>query len=120
MIAGLIVGPAALVVVALFFVIWREHRSPREAAIAAIGGAVFAAWATLAAVLAARGVFLQPDSTPAPPVGVALLVVIAGLTLSLVSSESLRRLLTNQKNLIRLNVWRLVGLVFLLPVPTRR
>jgi hypothetical protein len=112
--AALIVGPAALVVVALFLVMWREHRSPREAAIAAIAGAVLAVWATLTAVLAARGVFLQPDSTTVPPIGVALVLVIVGLTLSLVSSESLRRLLTNQKKLIRLNVWRLVGLVFLL------
>jgi hypothetical protein len=113
-IATLIVGPAVLVVVALFLVMWREHRSAREAAIAAIAGAVLAVWATLTALLASRGVFLQPDSTTVLPVGVALVVVIAGLTLSLVSSASLRRLLTNQRNLIRLNVWRLVGLIFLL------
>ena len=38
---------------------------------------------------------------------------MAGLALFLAISPSLHSLLTNQKNLIRLNVWRLVGAVFL-------
>src|SRR5262245_30933234 len=112
--AVLIVGPMAAVVVALCFVMWRERESPRQAAVAVVAGTVLVVWAILTAVLAARGVFLQRDSTSVPPVGVALVIVLGGLTASLVSSKSLRRLLTNQKNLIRLNVWRLVGLVFLL------
>jgi hypothetical protein len=36
------------------------------------------------------------------------------LTACLVASPSLRRLLTNQKHLILLNLWRLVGAVFLM------
>ena len=102
--AVLIVGPTVLVVVALFLVMWRECRSAREAAVAGIAGAVLAGSAILTVMLAARGVFLQPDTATTPPIGVALAIVLAALTLSLVSSESLRRLLTNQRNLIRLNV----------------
>lgn len=110
----------AAVIVALFLVMWRECESPREAAVAVVAGTVLVVWAILTGVLAARGFFLQPDSTTVPPVGVALLIVLGGLTLSLVCSESLRRLLTNQKNLIRLNLWRLVGLVFLVLMANRQ
>jgi hypothetical protein len=40
--------------------------------------------------------------------------VLSVLFLSLATSVSLRRLLTRQSELIRLHVWRLVGIVFLL------
>jgi hypothetical protein len=110
----LIVGPALAVVAALFLVMWKEHRSPREAAVAIVAGGALAIWFAVAAVLGSRGVFLQPDPRQTPPIAINLLVVFAGLTAALVGSPSLRRLLSNQRNLIRLNVWRLVGVVFLL------
>jgi hypothetical protein len=48
-----------------------------------------------------------------PPVGANLIVVLLVLALCLSVSGSLRRLLRNQANLIRLHLWRLEGLVFL-------
>jgi hypothetical protein len=49
-----------------------------------------------------------------PPVGANLIVVLLALAFFLSVSPSLRRLLSNQANLIRLHVWRLEGLVFLI------
>ena len=48
-----------------------------------------------------------------PPVGANLIVVLLALAIGLSASVSLRRLLRNQANLIRLHLWRLEGLVFL-------
>jgi hypothetical protein len=110
-----VVVPAYAVVVALFLVMWLAHRSRRERNIAIAAGIVLALWAALATVLALRGVFMQPPSrTAPPPVGINLLVAFAVMGASLAGSASLRSLLSNQKHLIRLNVWRLVGAVFLL------
>jgi hypothetical protein len=110
----LVVVPTSAVVVALFIVMWREHRTSREARVAIAVGTVLAVWAVLAGTLAWRGAFVQPDAQTTPPVGINLLLVLAGLAAALAGSASLRRLHANQKNLIRLNLWRLVGIVFLL------
>ena len=111
--ARLVVVPTAAVVVAMFAVMWRERSSMRTAFVAVIAGAVLAAWAALTVVLALRGFYMPPDTRSPPPVGIQLAIALAGLALFLAISPSLRSLLTNQKNLIRLNVWRLVGAVFL-------
>jgi hypothetical protein len=112
---ALVLIPTWAVVLAMFVIMWRERTSARESLIAGISGCVLAAWAAGAAVLASRGFFLQPDQAGAiPPVGINLVVVFAGLAALLTVSASLRRLLTNQRNLIRLNLWRLVGVVFLM------
>jgi hypothetical protein len=108
----IVVASTVAVVAALFGVMWRERTSPRTAQVAIIAGVVLAAWATLTMALASGGFFLQGEG--APPVGVVLALVLIGLAASLAASGSLRSLLTNQANLIRLNVWRLIGLVFLL------
>jgi hypothetical protein len=113
----LVAVPTWVVVLALFLVMWREHHTLREAAVAIVAGAVLAVWAAIASTLAARGALLQPTSGP-PPVGINLIVVLAGLALALAASPTLRSLLSNQKNLIRLNLWRLVGAVFLLLMAT--
>ncbi len=110
----LVVVPTWMVVVALFMVMWREHRSAREAGVAIAASIVLSAWAALASTLAARGFFSQPVGGAPPPVGINLVVVLAGLVVALAGSASLRRLLANQRSLILLNVWRLVGAVFLL------
>ena len=56
---------------------------------------------------------VQPtDPTSAPPVGIALVLVLVVLAGSLISSPSLRGLLTNQRNLILLNLWRLAAWSF--------
>jgi hypothetical protein len=114
LLAVLVVVPTAAVVLALFVVMWLERRSSREGWVAIAVGAVLAVWAVVAGTLAARGVFIQPDAQTTPPVGINLLLVLAGLAAALAGSASLRRLLSNQKNLIRLNLWRLDGIVFLL------
>ena len=110
----LIVVLTCAVVVALFAVMWLEQRSRHERHVAIVAGVALAAWAVLACGLALRGAFTQSDATTAPPLGIYLLVVFAGLAATLAGFPSLRSLLSNQKNLIRLNVWRLVGFVFLL------
>jgi hypothetical protein len=110
----LIVGPTAIVVAAIFMVLWQERTSARQSTVAITSGIVLAGWAIAAAVLAARGFFRPPDTQSPPPVGIYLALVLAALALCLAFSKSLRSLLSNQKNLIRLNLWRLVGAVFLI------
>jgi hypothetical protein len=109
----LIVAPTALVIAALVVVMWRERRSRRGSFVAVLAAAFLTLWAGIICVLGLRGFFIPPDSERAPPVGIALAAILAGLALVLGISPTLRRLLTNQQNLIRLNVWRLVGIVFL-------
>jgi hypothetical protein len=112
--AVLILAPTVAVVAAMFIVMWLERTSTRDAWIAVVGGIFLSAWAAVSVVLSARNVFVQPDARSTPPVGITLIVALATLTTLLVASRSLRGLLSNQKNLIRLNMWRLVGAVFLL------
>jgi hypothetical protein len=54
-----------------------------------------------------------PICTARRPVGIALGLALAVLAACLLMSPSLRGLLTNQRHLILLNLWRLVGVVFL-------
>src|SRR5262245_48505167 len=110
----LILLTLAAVVAALFVVMWRERSSADDARTAVIAGTGLAAWAIVVTVLALRGAFVQADAGTFPPIGIALMVALGVMTASLWGSSSLRRLLTNQQNLIRLNIWRLVGAVFLL------
>jgi len=110
----LIVVPTALVVIALFLVLWKARRTARQSVIAVVSGFVLFWWALGAALLARRGFFRQPDATSAPPIGKFILLALGGMALCLVVSRSLRGLLSNQRHLIWLNVWRLVGAVFLL------
>jgi hypothetical protein len=109
----LLEATAAAVVVALFVMLWRERTSRRSAAVALVSGLVLAAWALASAVLARRGAFVQVGHQ-VPPVGIVLAVTLAFLAAVLLLSPTLRGLLSNQKNIIRLNVWRVVGAVFLL------
>ena len=78
-----------------------------------MSGVILALWALVAIVLAKRGFFQFEVGDRIPPLGIHLVVVLFGLAVSLAASPSLRRLLRNQANLIRLHLWRLVGLVFL-------
>jgi hypothetical protein len=109
-----VLGTTAAVAITLFIVMWHERRSGREAAVALVSGGVIVGWAVMTTILASRGFFVARDTQSAPPVGIDLAVVLVGLGVSLAASPSLRRLLSNQKNVIRLNVWRLVGIVFLM------
>jgi hypothetical protein len=114
LLAVVVLALAAAVVVAIFLVLWRERTSARESRIAVASGVVLAAWAIVAAMLARRGFFAQGDPNSVPPIGIILALVLLALAVCLLVSPSLRRLLTNQRNLILLNLWRLVGLVFLM------
>jgi hypothetical protein len=78
-----------------------------------VSAGVLSLWAVAATVLAYRGVFQPQDAEAVPPVGINLILVLSVLLLSLTTSTTLRRLLTRQANLIRLHLWRLVGVVFL-------
>jgi len=113
LLAVLIVAPTVVVVCALFWVLWKGRSSAWQSWVAIVGFFVLAAWALTVSLLALRGFFLPPDEKSPPPIGIHLLIVLAGLGILLASSATLRSLLTNQKHLIWLNVWRLVGLVFL-------
>ena len=114
LLAVVVLALTAAVVVAILLVLWRERTSPRESRIAVASGVVLAAWAIVAAMLARRGFFQPPDLVSPPPVGIALALVLLVLAVCLLISPSLRRLLTNQRHLILLNLWRLVGVVFLM------
>jgi hypothetical protein len=120
LLAALILALTAAVVIGIFLVMWRERTSARESRIALIGGVVLAAWAIVTTMLARRGVYQPPDLTSPPPIGITLALVLVGLGVSLVFSQSLRGLLTNQRNLILLNLWRLVGIVFLMLAVNRQ
>src|SRR5882724_12394492 len=109
----LVVVPTALVVIVLFAVLWRERTSPRSAWIAGLSGLALAAWAITTGVLASSGSYQPPDTRSPPPVGIQLVIALAVMAACLWLSPTLRGLLRNQKNLIRLNVWRLEGALFL-------
>ena len=108
-----IVALTAAVVLAVFLVLWRARRSARQARIAVVATLLLAAWAVTVALLARQGFFAPPDLHGPPPVGIALGVALAGMAAGLLASPSLRGLLTNQRHLILLNLWRLVGVIFL-------
>jgi hypothetical protein len=120
LLAASVVIPTAAVVVAVFIVLWRERTSARTAWVAVGSGLVLAAWAVTTALSATRGAYLQRELGETPPVAVQLVTALAAMALLLATSPSLRSLLTNQKNLLRLNLWRLVGSVFLVLMVTGR
>jgi hypothetical protein len=113
LLVALVVIPTAMVVIALFAVMWRERTTPRSAWIAGLSGLVLAAWTITTGVLASSGFYQPPDTRSPPPVGIQLVIALAVLAVCLWLSPTLRGLLRNQKNLIRLNVWRLEGVLFL-------
>jgi hypothetical protein len=98
----------------VFAVLWRERTSSRDALVAIAAGIVLAVWAIVEIVLARQGFFRPAVGATVPPVGINLIVTLMALALFLSVSRSLRRLLHNQANLIRLHLWRLEGLVFLI------
>jgi hypothetical protein len=114
LLAVLVVIPIAAVIVALFLILWHECDSARQSYVAIVSGIVLVVWAVAAATLAYRGYLRPPDAQSAPPIGIVLAVVFLGMFLALVLSSTLRSLLTNQRNLIALNVWRLEGILFLI------
>jgi hypothetical protein len=113
LLVALVVIPTALVVIALFAIMWRERTSPRSAWIAGLSGLALATWAITTAALASSGSYQPPDAHSPPPVGIQLVTALAILSACLWLSPTLRGLLRNQKSLIRLNVWRLEGALFL-------
>jgi hypothetical protein len=118
--ALIILALTAAVIIAIFLVLWRERSSARESRIAVASGVVLAAWAIVTATLAQRGFFQPTDPDSPPPIGITLALVLLVLAACLVGSPSLRRLLTNQRRLILLNLWRLVGVVFLILMASRQ
>src|SRR5262245_46588402 len=109
-----IVSLTASFVVAIALVLWQARTSPHQSRTALVSAALLAGWAVVTATLAVRGFFRPPDASSPPPVGIALGLALTVLSLCLVFSPSLRGLLTNQRHLILLNLWRLVGVVFLM------
>ncbi len=110
----IIVGETVAVVIAMFLVLWRARTTAHQSRVAVVSGLALAAWALGTATLAQRGSFELRDVHGPPPVGIALGAALAVLAGCLLVSASLRALLLNQRHLILLNVWRLVGAVFLM------
>jgi hypothetical protein len=110
----LVIVPTTLVIVALFLVLWRECRTARQSLVAVTTGFVLLVWAIVAGTVAARGYLRPASAESAPPVGLVLAIAFIVMALSLIFSRTLRSLLTNQRYLIWMNVWRLEGIVFLL------
>src|SRR5215813_2366313 len=108
-----IVALTAAVVIAIFLVLWRARTSTRQSPIAVVSAVTLALWALVTALLARAGFYQPPDVYSPPPVGIALGLALVVLAVCLLLSPSLRGLLTNQRHLILLNLWRLVGIVFL-------
>jgi hypothetical protein len=108
-----IVTLTVAVVLAIFVVLWRARTTVAQSGVAVASAVVLAGWALGAAMLARGGFFVPRDVHSPPPVGIALGLALALLTVCLLLFPSLRALLTNQRHLILLNVWRLVGVVFL-------
>ena len=100
------------VIVAIFSMLWRERRSSGDAVIAVLCGLALAAWAAIAFVLARRGGLVASPTDTIPPVGRVLglgfLVTVGAVAIS----PSLRRMLSSQQFLLRLNLWRLLGVLF--------
>jgi hypothetical protein len=113
LLAVLIVVPTIAVVFAMFWVLWNGRASARQSWVAIVSFCVLAAWALTVSLLSRRGFYFPPNEKSPPPIGIHLVIVLVGLGIVLAFSPNLRSLLTNQKHLIWLNVWRLVGLVFL-------
>ena len=108
-----IVALTAAVVVAIFLVMWRARSLAHHSRIAVVSAVVLASWALVTAALAERGFYQAPDPYGPPPIGIALGLALLVFASCLLVSPSLRGLLTNQRHLILLNLWRLVGVVFL-------
>lgn len=93
-------------------VLWRAQKSPREARVAVVSSIVLAAWAIIAVTLARAGTFQAPGLT-VPPVGINMLVVLLVMAAALSASSSLRHLVSRQSGMIRLQGWRVAGLLLL-------
>ena len=110
-----VVVPATAVIVAVFVVLWRAHRSRREGGIALASGVGLAAWLVAEIALARKGSFVQAAGAAGPPgVGINLVVVLIALAFFLAISPSLRSLLSRQSSLVRLHLWRFEGALFLI------
>ncbi|MGH9364947.1 MAG: hypothetical protein ACRD1B_06755, partial [Thermoanaerobaculia bacterium] len=103
-----------------FVVLWRERISSREGAIALVSGGLVAAWAVLAIELARAGSFQPAAGEAFPPLGRSLVLTLVAMITCLGISASLRGLLSRQSSLIRLHLWRFLGLVFLILMARRQ
>jgi hypothetical protein len=110
----LVVLPIVAVVIAIVLVMWTARTSLATSRAAILSGIALAGWAATVTMLGRRGAFAQPDGISVPPIGIALLAAFAMMVVAFSASAALRSLFTNQQHLIRLNVWRLLGVVFLL------
>jgi len=109
-----VLGPTAVVVAALFVVLWKKRTTRREGRVALASGATLAVWAVITTALAHQGFFQAAAGETIPPVGLNLAVVLLALALCLAVSPSLRGLRSRQASLIRLHLWRFEGIVFLI------
>lgn len=113
LITAAVLVPVALVVAAVFSLLWRARATRQDSRTALFAGAVLAAWAALVTALARQGVLEPGTPEGLSPVVLALGGALAGLATGLAASPGLRRLLASQEGLVWLHLWRFEGLLFL-------
>lgn len=114
LIAFVIAGTAALVIVALARLMWRHRASSADTPVIVRTAAALALWAIAIAALAARGSLAATGPWGLPSIALALGFGLLACGLALARSGSLHRLLGSQADLTRLHVWRLLGATFVL------
>ncbi|HEX2034505.1 MAG TPA: hypothetical protein VHS99_10000 [Chloroflexota bacterium] len=113
-----VVAGAALAPVALGAVLRRAAgRVAPRAAVAVPVTLVLLTWLALTTVLSAAGTYLPREGEVVPVIGLAFLAVLGGAWLSVAFLPALRAVLSRpeaQAGLIAVQVWRVLGLNFLL------
>src|SRR5258708_12364542 len=86
-------------------------------------GLVLAVWLVTTALLASNGAYQQASYGAVPPLGIALVLALAGIALAVGAVPQLRAILSDpaaQPGLLGLQVWRIVGLAFLVLLELRQ
>jgi hypothetical protein len=94
--------------------LWQARSSAREARVAVASGIIIAAWALIEIALARAGAFQAAQVAGVPPVSINLLVSLLATAIALAASPSLRRLVSRQSGIIRLQAWRVAGILLLM------
>ncbi len=78
-----------------------------------LAGLVLAVWLVTTALLASNGAYQPAAYGAVPPLGIALVLALAGIALAVGAVPQLRAILSDpaaQRGLLGLQVWRIVGL----------
>jgi hypothetical protein len=102
----------AVVIVGISRVLWISRRGAGDTWVVVVASVALTAWATSVIVLGTTGWF-DAGPTDTPPLGRAVGLALLAMAVLLAISPALRRLLSDQRRIIALHVWRYFGVVFL-------